>query len=132
MGNYKRSLVPPSPNTDEKLMAILVLGQPAPGADKGERKRKPLSAFCADDPAKWPHWAYAAGEAMRAAPSAMNRQPWKLQFAGRTLSYAGSMDSVDSGIALLHMECAAHIHPRHWRVSADGKAYNLVAEGADA
>ncbi len=132
MGNFKRGLVPPSPDRDEKLLGIIVLGKPAQGADTGKRARKPLAALCGDDPAQWPHWAYAAGEALRAAPSAMNRQPWKLHYAGHTLSYAGAMDSVDSGIALLHLECAAHALPRRWRVSSDGRAYNLTVEGGDA
>jgi hypothetical protein len=130
-GNFRRGAVPPSANAAEKLMGIIVLGQPAPGADKGERKRRPLPVFTQDDPAKWPHWAYAAGEAMRAAPSAMNRQPWKLDFTGRTLSYAGALDGIDSGIALMHLECAAHAHPRRWRVNGAGSAYNLIVETPD-
>ena len=128
MGNYRRGAVPPSANMAEKLMGVIVLGQPAPDAGKGPRSRRPLASFCQDDPARWPHWAYAAAEAMRAAPSAGNRQPWKLDFAGRTLRYSGAMDSIDSGIALLHLECAAHMHPRRWRTGAGGAGYNRVAD----
>ena len=68
-------------------------------------KRKPLSQICVGDPTAWPLWAYHAAECVRRAPSAMNLQPWRIAFAGRTLllKRAGFGGPLDMGIALMHM-----------------------------
>ena len=101
----------------ERALAVTPLGvinDVNPG-----RKRKKLTDLCVGDPAAWPLWAYRAAECVRQAPSAMNRQPWKLSYAGRTLmlSRAGAGGTeVDMGIALLHMSLGAedHAHVIRW------------------
>lgn len=131
-GNYRRDAVRGLVRDGEEIAAVIPFGVPEDPEGARARKRKPLAAFCADDPAKWPLWAYKAAEAVRSAPSAMNRQPWRLGYAGNTLSFAGNrLDSVDSGIALLHLECAVGSHPRAWNLARDGKTFLLRIEETD-
>jgi hypothetical protein len=128
-GNYRRNALEASPNERETLAAVIILGKPKDPEGARNRKRKPLAAFCPDDPAAWPNWAYKAAEAMRSAPSAMNRQPWKVSCAGQTLSFTGSrLDSIDSGIAIMHLECAAGDYSRRWRLAKDQKSVLLQIE----
>ncbi len=123
MGNYRRSIVSSLVRVGESLKAVIPFGVPADSEGARFRKRRPLAALCQDDPAKWPLWAYQAAEAVRSAPSAMNRQPWKLSFTGNTLCLTGArLDSVDAGIAVMHLDCAAHTLSRQWRLSRDEKS----------
>ena len=125
-GNYRRAIPLALAREGEKLAAVIPFGVPADPEGARHRRRKPLSAFCPDDPAGWPLWAYQAAEAMRSAPSAVNRQPWKISYAGNTLSFTGArLDSVDTGIAVLHLESAVHAMDRGWRLSRDGKSLLL-------
>lgn len=64
--------------------------------------------------ATWPDWARAAVEAVRCAPSAMNKQPWRLRMeAGRLIvgfeppERPRISKRLDCGIAMLHAEVAA-------------------------
>lgn len=102
---------------NEKVLAVTPLGIPNdvnPG-----RRRKKLTDICVGDPASWPLWAYHAAECVRQAPSAVNLQPWRLAFAGRTLMLMkGGMSgsALDFGIALLHASLGAGESPHeiHW------------------
>ncbi|MBE5784130.1 MAG: hypothetical protein E7329_12555 [Clostridiales bacterium] len=103
LGTYKRGGVDIELNEGERIAAIIALGvadEELPG-----NKRKKLTEICNGDPTVWPLWAYHAAECVRFAPSAMNLQPWKLSFAGRTmvLSRTAFGGLMDMGIALLHM-----------------------------
>ncbi len=91
-------------DANEKVLAVTPLGVPADPAMR-ERKRKKLADICAPDPMDWPLWAYNAAECVRMAPSAMNMQPWRISFAGRTLQLqrTGLGGMLDMGIALLHL-----------------------------
>lgn len=62
----------------------------------------------------WPAWTRPALDAVRIAPSATNRQPWRFSFDGwsLTVSYAGAdtprvSKRLDCGIAMLHAELGA-------------------------
>ena len=88
----------------ERVLAAIPLG--ISNEVNAGRKRKKLTEICVGDPAQWPLWAYNAAECVRQAPSAVNLQPWRLSYAGRTLllmkgGLGGS--ELDLGIALLHM-----------------------------
>lgn len=130
-GNYRRRIARAHAGEGEEVTAVIPFGVPMdPEGAKG-RQRKPLTAFCPDDPALWPLWAYQAAEAIRSAPSAMNRQPWTMNYSGNTFSFSsGKMDSVDTGIALFHLLCAAGSQPHTLRLGSDGKTYLLTAEDA--
>lgn len=87
----------------EKVMAIIAVG--IPQGEPRALKRKTLTEICYGDSAAWPLWAYNAAESLRLAPSAINRQPWRLAFAGHTLAlFARPFASdLELGIALLHL-----------------------------
>ena len=125
---FKRGGVAIPLEPGEKVAAVTPLG--VAGEPETPIKRKKLTEICSTDPAAWPLWAYNAAECVRVAPSAMNRQPWRLSFAGRTLllSNAGMATSLDMGIALLHLSLGTgeKEHVIRWE---SGKAVaSLVAE----
>lgn len=106
-GNFKRSACDVSLKMHERILAVIPFGLAEDSTFA--RKRKPLNLLCKNDPAAWPLWAYQAAEAVRNAPSAMNRQPWRFDFTGSTLRVDfSSSDSLDTGIALMHLFCALH------------------------
>jgi len=82
----------------------------------GAHKRLPLSTIApgAGDGA-WPAWALAAAECVRLAPSAVNRQPWRLRLEDGALIVARDSAiempkvtrALDCGIAMLHAELGA-------------------------
>ena len=112
-------------------MAVMPFGVPRDPEGARLTRRKILTAFSPDDPTLWPYWAYRAAEAMRSAPSALNRQPWRVSFSGNTLSFSALKgDSLDAGIAALHLECALHEYSRFWRLASDRKT--LLVQVGDA
>ncbi|MDO5021824.1 MAG: nitroreductase family protein [Eubacteriales bacterium] len=115
-GNFKRSAVNTKLNEPEKIAAIIPFGLPL-GNNKG-KERKTLNALCRDNPSTWPLWAYNTAEAVRLAPSALNRQPWRFDFTGNTLRITfKKINSLDAGIAMLHALCALQDVP--YRLSID-------------
>jgi len=77
------------------------------------KHRRPLSMI-APGYEDWPAWAQRAAQAVRVAPSAMNREPWRLRLEHGALVI--SIDGVgtprisrrlDCGIAMLHAELGA-------------------------
>ncbi len=101
---FRRSAVDIDLGPDERVLAVIALGV-AVEEDIRERRRKPLSELCTTDPTRWPIYAFHAAECVRAAPSAMNRQPWRLSYAGRTLLLSRRIGAgdLDMGIALTHL-----------------------------
>lgn len=131
-GNYRRLVAEKAIRGDEKVMAVMPFGVPADTEGARLTRRRILTAFSPDDPTLWPYWAYRAAEAMRSAPSAMNRQPWKVSFTGSTLSFTGNkLDSIDSGIAVMHIECALAGEDREWRLAADKKTLLVQTRNSD-
>jgi len=112
----------------EKLRAVIALG--APGEGGSPRKRKKLTEICSSDPASWPLWAYNAAECVRIAPSAVNLQPWRLSFAGRTLMLSCTRGSapLDMGIAALHMTLGVGDKPHVLRWGEGKEIISLIAE----
>ncbi|HSW58539.1 MAG TPA: nitroreductase family protein [Dehalococcoidales bacterium] len=83
------------------------------------RNRIPTAQFVTGiDLAHCPVWISDALEAVRLAPSARNRQPWRLQFepgavvisTSGGISEFGISKRLDCGIAMLHFEVAARFH----------------------
>ncbi len=115
-GTYRKGAVNIELKPGEKIAALIPYGQPADPQGASRRKRKPLQALCLDDPATWPNWSYQAAEAVRAAPSAINSQPWRFSHAGDTMRLSGSgFGNLNYGIAVLHILCALHQVPHSWR-----------------
>lgn len=125
---FKRGGVNVPVEEGEKVKAVIALG--VPGDEGGPKKRKKLTEICSSDPAGWPLWAYNAAECVRIAPSAVNLQPWRLSFAGRTLilSSARSGAYLDMGIAMLHMSLGVGDKPHVIRWGEGKEVASLVAE----
>ncbi len=121
-GNYRKMTALEQVKENELVMAVMPFGQPKDKEGASLMKRKILTAFSKDDPTLWPYWAYRAAEAVRSAPSAMNRQPWKMSFTGNTLSFTGNkLNSIDTGIALTHLLCAVAGEDCTFRLAGDQK-----------
>ena len=133
-GTYRRKLVPVEPEEDEKLAALIALGTAAPESPGTKRRRKALADICLSPPADWPHWAYQAAEAVRQAPSAVNLQPWRLNYSHEVLRLLCKRpDSLDAGIAMLHAEAAVSPQDRHWEWGEGNcTAHLLVTEKKQA
>ncbi|MBR6753582.1 MAG: hypothetical protein IKM05_06090 [Clostridia bacterium] len=103
IGPFKKSGLKIETADFEEVLAVIPFG--TFDGEVSPRKRKRLNDICTGNPTDWPLWAYNAAECVRSAPSAMNLQPWHLNFAGRTmlLSKKGLGTQLDLGIALLHM-----------------------------
>ena len=127
-GTYRRSAVDIPLDAHEKVLAVLPLGIAA-GEAPPMRKRKSLAQICLTPPDQWPLWAYQAAEAVRRAPSAVNLQPWRLSYAQHTLRLLGRRaDSLDMGIAMLHIEAAVKAPRRHWEWGTDKCVAHLIVE----
>lgn len=116
----------------ERVAALIPFG--IPGALKGPpgRSRKTLASLCSSDPVSWPYWAFRASEAVRMAPSARNRQPWRLSFSGNTLRLSSArFGQLDDGIAILHAQCAMAEIPHTWRCGHDGRSVLLSVSETD-
>ena len=127
-GTYRRSAVNVKIKENERVVAVTPLGVAANEPPKG-RKRKKLAQLCTSAPENWPRWAYQAAEAVRQAPSAVNLQPWTLSYAQKSLRLLGKKaDSLDMGIAILHMTAAVGDLRYHWEWGLDKCVAHLIAE----
>lgn len=128
-GNFHRSAVDIPLEPHERIAAVMPIGQPQNAEGASLRKRKPLRDLCLDDPAAWPLWAFQAAENVRGAPSARNSQPWRFSFFGNTFCVSGRhINSINFGIAILHIECALRDLPHRWRYTADEKSLLITLE----
>lgn len=111
---------------DERIYAVTPLGYPAEsetGVHKfmrfviGSAKRKTIEQISNISEIKdKPDWMLSALEALRAAPSARNIQPWFVRFEDgkivlldeRNSDSAGKSMDIDMGIAMLHLELGAY------------------------
>ena len=121
-GTYRKKESPVHLYPGEVLAAVIPLGLDAgPETEPVRRTRKPLKWFLESGGEDWPDYALQAARLVREAPSAMNRQPWKLRLNSQSLSLTGAANSLDTGIALLHMEAALFEKDRQWVLDAGGK-----------
>jgi nitroreductase len=121
-GSYRKKESPVHLYPGEVLAAVIPLGLAAePKQEPVHRTRKPLKWFMENGGKDWPDYAMEAAKAVREAPSALNRQPWKLRMNSQSLSMIGAPNSLDTGIALLHMEAALFNKDRQWILDAGGR-----------
>lgn len=111
-GTYRREACLRHTEEDEELVCVIAVGLPAPGWERRCREAKPLEELAANLEDA-PEWFLHGMEAVRLAPSAMNRQGYRFTFrrdgsARVRLSGAGSFALVDLGIAKRHFELGAH------------------------
>ena len=114
---------------NERVVAVTPLGKAA-GEAPQKRRRKKLADICLSAPENWPLWAYQAAEAVRQAPSAVNLQPWRLNYAGRTLALSSvrAGAGLDMGIALLHLSLGVGDKPHRVRWGEGREIASLIAE----
>lgn len=129
-GSYRRSKVDVDLQEGEKVLAVTPLGIPASDEIPKPHTRKKLSQICLGNPTDWPLWAYRAAEAVRQAPSAVNLQPWRFNYAGHALQLLtnGKTNSLDLGIAMLHMEAAMEGRKHLWEWGEGKTVAHLIVE----
>lgn len=130
-GSYRRAIADAQLQENEKLMAVTPLGLPLQTGDMPQRRRKNLSQICLSEPSKWPQWAYHAAENVRNAPSAVNLQPWRLEHVGHALHLiagGSKTDTLDYGIAMLHMELAVNGKKHLWKWGEGKTVAHLIVE----
>lgn len=111
--------------SNEKIYSVTPVGYPKAEVKISERllkiivksdKRKKLSEICEDSVKKvLPEWVQISLEAGRAAPSAINRQPWYFYADEKSIKVAVDKEDrghnysrrLDCGIAMLHIEVGA-------------------------
>lgn len=108
----------------ERAVAVSPLGRAATDLTTTERamrgmagahRRKPVEEIAPGIGPSWPGWTHSAAELVRVAPSAVNRQPWRLRFDGTALTVSRDnafetpkvTKALDCGIAMLHAELGA-------------------------
>jgi nitroreductase len=112
----------------ERILAVSPLGYSAETKTLEEKvlsgfarsqKRLPLTQMVSGlEPSRYPGWMPGALEAARLAPSAMNRQPWRIYLEPNSALFSTSggltdfnvSKRLDCGIAMLHFEVAARFH----------------------
>ncbi|UCG53974.1 MAG: nitroreductase family protein [Dehalococcoidia bacterium] len=126
-GFFKRKVVKSliKINSNERVLSITPIGYANDQYSLEEKimtgfglahKRKSLSDMVTGlDKSEWPQWTTAALEAARLAPSAVNRQPWRFDVSGNSVTVSvnthkrgyGLPKRLCCGIAMLHIEVAA-------------------------
>lgn len=102
-GTYKHKDVPAQPKPGERLVALMALGVPPEDFSAKERKRKPLEQLV-EGKADNGGLLKDIATAVQAAPSAMNRQPWRLRQEADAiiLGVKKPGQRLDLGIAAAH------------------------------
>ncbi|MEG1195469.1 MAG: nitroreductase family protein [Clostridia bacterium] len=121
-GTYKKSALSLALEAGEQLVALIALGVPAQAPDAPVlRKRKPLSKLLENDFSAAPIALREAAKAVLSAPSALNRQPWRMRYEPQGLLYLRTPSaSLDLGIATAHVLLALGKTPALFTLSGDG------------
>ncbi len=134
-GTYRKKESPVHLYPGEVLAAVIPIGIAAQTPEEPVRRiRKPFKWYMEGGGEGWPEEALKAAAAVREAPSAMNRQPWKLRCGSQSISLMAAPDSLDTGIALLHMEAALCDTRRQWVPDEGGRlpaARVLISESEE-
>ncbi|MCH5278456.1 MAG: nitroreductase family protein [Christensenellaceae bacterium] len=114
--SYKKSTVKQYINLspEETLVCIIAVGEYNRSGSKS-RKHKSLeqiTCMSRDEFNELPTWQQDAVRCARIAPSAMNKQPWELEFENDNMFVVNISNNfgygeVDCGIAMLHIELGA-------------------------
>ncbi len=105
---------------DERLLAITPIGYSKEESDRvgvssKRYRRKDLDKLVTSGSLSENSWVKTALEAVRIAPSAANRQPWRFQIGSDSVTVSSNSKrkgfrvsrSLDCGIAMLHLELGA-------------------------
>ena len=110
-GAYRKRMLETPLKDNEAVLCIIAVGTPAPGSiQPAARKRKPVDRIVRNYD-RWSATFRDVAQAVQAAPSAMNMQPWQLALDGKRFILDGSDRSqLDLGIALCHAELTLPPH----------------------
>ena len=119
-GTYKKRMLELPLYEGEAILSVIAVGVPAPGStNPAFRRRKPLEKLCGGNYKAWPEELQRAAQAVQAAPSAMNLQPWLMNLTGDRFILDGSDRALlDLGIALCHAELMLTT-PHHWHLGLE-------------
>jgi len=108
----------------ERLLAVTPIGRPEVGTleplsdDDRPRKSIPkLTGLSDKDFEDLPEWQREAVLCARSGPSAMNHQPWVFTPEDNGLLLQSDPNSLDTGIAMFHVELAAAVSEKYGRWS---------------
>lgn len=133
---------------NERVLAVTPIGYAVTNLSMEERlmsgfgrnhRRRPLSRIAGGlGQTDWSDWVKAALEAARMAPSAVNRQPWKIWVEpdclivsiNRRIPDFSVSKRLDCGIAMLHIEVATLQHgvKGRWKFLKDPQVAHFVIE----
>ncbi len=120
-GTYRKKECPVQLYPGEVLAAVIPLGIASkPQEVPVHRKRKPLRWYM-ENASDWMEDAVQVARAVREAPSAINRQPWRLRRTSQSISLMAPPNSLDTGIAILHMEAVLAEAKRQWTLDEGGR-----------
>ncbi|MGY5881315.1 MAG: nitroreductase family protein [Candidatus Thorarchaeota archaeon] len=107
----------------EQILAITPIGYSKEEADRvgnstKRYRRKDLNGFIISEEKTNENWTDSILEAVRIAPSAANRQPWRFAISGDSITISsnskregfGVSRRLDCGIAMLHLELGALVN----------------------
>ena len=119
-GSYRKRELELPLYEGEAVMSVIAVGVPVPGStNPAFRRRKPLEKLCEGNYKTWPEELQRAALAVQTAPSAMNLQPWLMNFDGDRFILDGSDRALlDLGIALCHAELMLQ-SPHHWHLGLE-------------
>ena len=126
-GTYKKNGVGLTLEPGEKIAALIALGVPAePPANSFRRKRKPLKELMENDFSPAPIALREIAQSVWAAPSALNRQPWRMRYEPEgTLYLRTPAPSLDLGIAAAHAVLALGNTAASFSLSEDGTTVRI-------
>ena len=120
----------------ERLAAVTPIGAPVSemftplSDDDRQRKSIPkLTGLLDRDFENLPKWQREAVLCARGAPSAKNRQPWLFDLKTDGFLLHSDKDSLDTGIAMFHLELGAAVHGKYgrWSEVKDGWRFRVGA-----
>ena len=99
--------------SNEVLCGIIAVGMKETAVKQAKKKSiAKLTGLDAESFLKLPVWQQSAVKCARIDPSALNKQPWELEFDSNSIgivenSYNFGFSEIDKGIAMLHIELGA-------------------------
>ena len=120
----------------ERLRAVTPIGLPAKGTlppvsdDDRQRRTIPKLTGLSDSAfEELPAWQRNSILCMRSAPSGRNKQPWFVRPSSGGFLLATKKTSLETGIAMFHLEVAAVAHGKHgrWSEETDGRKFSIDA-----
>lgn len=113
------------------LIGLIAVGRSPADAEPPKRTRRDPAKLCAGKPSSWKEDAKAVPEIVSIAPSALNRQPWRIKVDPSRLILDADQHSprtaLDTGIAMCHAELVC-LGEHTWNYAASSEEPYCWAE----